>query len=141
MNNVEAREWLTAYVSRETMDRFELYHDMLLRWQRTINLVAPSTLPDAWTRHFVDSAQLFDLAPRNATRWLDLGSGGGFPGLIVATMALEARPKLSVTLVESDVRKCGFMREAARAMGVNVNILTQRISEIPKQSADVVTDT
>lgn len=139
MNDTDAQEWLSSRVSRETMELLETYHHMLVRWQRTINLVAPSTLPAAWTRHFVDSAQLFDLAPSDARLWLDLGSGGGFPGLVVAAMAKDARPNLRVTLVESDIRKCGFMREVARALNVQATILPQRISDIPKQSADVVT--
>lgn len=139
MSNAGAQDWLSSRVSRETMERLEAYHGMLLKWQRTINLVAPSTLPAAWDRHFVDSAQLFFLASSSAKNWLDLGSGGGFPGLVIAVMAEEQRPDLSVTLVESDTRKCGFMREAARTMGVRVSILSQRISNIPKQSADVVT--
>lgn len=138
MNNDEAMDWLSARVSRETIDRFRLYHDMLSRWQKTINLVAPSTLEAAWSRHFVDSAQLFDLAPNNAQHWIDMGAGGGFPGLVIAAMAEERRPGFQMTVIESDIRKCGFMREAARAMGVRVNIFSRRIADVPKQNADVV---
>ncbi len=138
MNSEDAKAWLGERVSRETLDRLEIYHDLLLKWQKTINLVAPATLDDAWARHFVDSAQLFELTPIGAKRWLDLGSGGGFPGLVVAAMGAEGGSPLTVTLVESDVRKCGFLREVARAMGVKVNILSRRISEIPQQSADVI---
>lgn len=138
MNEDDAKTWIADRVSRETMDRLELFHGLLVQWQRTINLVAPSTLNSAWSRHFVDSAQIFNLAPKTAARWLDLGSGGGFPGLVIATMASEAAPNLSVTLVESDIRKCGFMREAARKMGITAKILTRRIVDIPPQSADVI---
>lgn len=134
----DAKVWIAERVSRETMERLEVFHELLLRWQKTINLVAPSTLDQAWTRHFVDSAQLMHLAPKQANRWLDLGSGGGFPGLVIAAMALEDRPDFEMTLVESDIRKCGFMREAARKMDVPVKILTLRISDIPPQSADVI---
>lgn len=138
MTSDEARAWLSSRVSRETMGKLEVYHALLLQWQQTINLVAPSTLSEAWSRHFVDSAQLFNLAPTTATRWLDLGSGAGFPGLVIAVIAEEKRPELTMTLVESDVRKCGFLREAARKMGIGVHLQTQRIADIPAQSADVV---
>lgn len=138
MNNDDAKAWLAARVSRETMEKLELYHSLLLQWQKTINLVAPSTLAHAWTRHFVDSAQLLDMAPGTATHWLDLGSGAGFPGLVVAALAAESHTNMKVTLVESDIRKCGFMREAARKMGVEVQILAARIADIPIQSADVI---
>lgn len=138
MNTDDAKAWISARVSRETMERLEVHHALLLQWQKTINLVAPSTIESAWARHFVDSAQLFELAPVAAVYWLDLGSGGGFPGLVVAAMAAESRPNLKVTLVESDIRKCGFMREVARKMDLSVNILTCRITDIPPQNADVV---
>ncbi|WP_341863169.1 16S rRNA (guanine(527)-N(7))-methyltransferase RsmG [Gymnodinialimonas sp. 57CJ19] len=138
MTDDEAQQYMASIVSRETMERLNIFHELLLQWQKTINLVAPSTLQTAWERHFVDSAQIFELAPVDASNWLDLGSGGGFPGLIVAAMAKETRPNLKVTLVESDIRKCGFMREAARKMDVRVNILTRRIEGIPRQSADVI---
>lgn len=138
MTEEKAQQDIASIVSRETMDQLKIFHGLLLQWQKTINLVAPSTLPSAWERHFVDSAQIFELAPDDATSWLDLGSGGGFPGLVVAAMAKDSRPNLKVTLVESDIRKCGFMREAARKMDVRVNILTRRIADIPIQSADVI---
>ena len=120
----------TFGVSRETIGRLELYASLLLRWQKTINLVAPSTVGDVWHRHFADSAQLLALAPAGAQRWLDLGSGGGFPGLVVALMLAE-RPGSKVTLIESDGRKCAFLREVARQTGLEallrVDILTSRI--------------
>ncbi len=138
MTEDEATAWLQHRVSRETFDRLEIYHELLLKWQRTVNLVAPTTLEGAWSRHFVDSAQIFELAPNRTGQWLDLGSGGGFPGLVIAAMGAETNPNLRVTLVESDIRKCGFLREVARKMGVTVNILSRRISDIPKQSPDVI---
>ncbi|MBF9042476.1 16S rRNA (guanine(527)-N(7))-methyltransferase RsmG [Rhodobacterales bacterium HKCCE4037] len=134
----DGKAWFEASVSRETLERLKTYHALLSKWQRTINLVAPTTLDDAWNRHFMDSAQLFSMAPEKAERWLDLGSGGGFPGLVVAAMGAERELPMSVTLVESDIRKCGFLRETAREMGVRVNILSRRISEIPRQTPDVI---
>ncbi|MDF2119168.1 16S rRNA (guanine(527)-N(7))-methyltransferase RsmG [Roseiarcaceae bacterium H3SJ34-1] len=101
-------------VSRETIERLEIYEALLLKWQKIKNLVAPSTLDQIWSRHFADSAQLVELVP-DARKWVDLGSGGGFPGLVVA-IQLAGLPGAEVHLVESDNRKCAFLREVARAL-------------------------
>ncbi len=98
----------TFSVSRETVERLETYAALLRLWQKTINLVAPSTLDDVWHRHFADSAQLLALAPPAAERWLDLGSGAGFPGLVLAIL-LADRGSSRVTLIESDTRKAAFL--------------------------------
>ena len=117
----------TAFsVSRETLERLKIYESLLQRWQKTINLVAPSTLDQIWHRHFADSAQILSLAPPNPKKWLDLGSGAGFPGLVLAIL-LEPSAKTEVTLVESDSRKAAFLREVARAVAVPVDILPLRI--------------
>ncbi len=116
----------TFGVSRETLDRLEIYAALLSRWQKTINLVAPSTLDDVWHRHFTDSAQLWTHRPDAAKSWLDLGSGAGFPGLVLAIMAAETGGTRH-TLVESDSRKAAFLREVAREAGVAVDILCTRI--------------
>ncbi len=122
-------------VSRETISRLVTYEAMLKRWQKTINLVAPSTLDDVWHRHFADSAQIWALRPDTATSWLDLGSGAGFPGLVIAILAAE-HGGTRHTLVESDNRKAAFLREAAREAGVAVDILCTRI-ESPEIHAKV----
>lgn len=122
-------------VSRETLARFETYAALLTRWQKTINLVAPSTLGDVWHRHFADSAQLIRHAPAGATRWLDLGSGAGFPGLVLAILAAEHGGQRH-TLIESDTRKAAFLREVARETGVAVEIVTARI-ELAETAAKV----
>jgi len=113
-------------VSRETLDRLEIYEERLRKWNRAINLVAKPTLDCIWTRHFLDSAQLLDHAPVNAKTWVDLGSGAGFPGLIVAIL----RPDISVTLIESDRRKSVFLSETARATETNVSIVCERAETI-----------
>lgn len=138
MTEDEAKAWLTERVSRETFERLQVYEAQLHKWQRTVNLVASNTLDEVWSRHFVDSAQLFELAPKEGTHWLDLGSGGGFPGLVVAAMGAERDRKLQVTMVESDIRKCGFLREVARQTELTIHILSRRIGDIPKQSPDVI---
>jgi 16S rRNA (guanine527-N7)-methyltransferase len=99
-------------VSRETEARLDRYVDLLLEWQVKINLVAPSTLPNLWTRHIADSLQLLDLAP-SAKVWVDLGSGGGFPGVALAC-ALAETPGAMVHLVERNAKKAAFLREALR---------------------------
>jgi 16S rRNA (guanine527-N7)-methyltransferase len=115
-------------VSRETIDKLSTYEALLRQWQKTINLVAESTLDVIWSRHFADSAQLLALAPPGAKRWLDLGSGAGFPGLVLAIM-LAGRDGTKVTLVESDTRKAAFLGEVARRTGAPVDILPDRIEK------------
>jgi len=135
-------------VSRETLAGFETYERILTQWQKAVNLVSPSTLPQIWNRHFADSAQLAGLVPDTARHLVDLGSGAGFPGLVLALMLRdrEVRTGVSpprVTLVESDLRKGAFLREAARNLGVAVEILSKRIENPETQSrlqaVDVVT--
>ncbi len=125
-------------VSRETMHRLKIYHGLLLKWNPHINLVSSSTLNSAWLRHFADSYQILWLAPKEAQVWLDMGSGAGFPGLVIAAIAKEAMPDLQVILIESDRRKSTFLRTVAREMNVNVQVLTQRIEEIPALNADII---
>lgn len=129
-------------VSRETLERFELYAALLRQWQKAVNLVAPSTLEDIWHRHFADSAQIVPLAQRAAGTWLDIGSGGGFPGLVAALLRQDpnyAPPQSGlanrVVLVESHARKAAFLREVARQTGVApmVDILSTRIETLPTQ--------
>lgn len=101
-----------APVSHETEARLDRYIALLREWQAKTNLVAPSTLPQLWTRHIADSLQLLDLAP-SANRWADLGSGGGFPGVVLACVMAET-PGASVHLVERNAKKAAFLREAIR---------------------------
>src|SRR6478672_13817197 len=96
-------------VSRETRDRLEALVLTLGRWQKAVNLVGKATLEDIWVRHILDSAQLVPLIPKKAQSLVDLGSGGGFPGLVLAAL----RPELNVTLIEADARKGAFLAEAA----------------------------
>ena len=124
---VDAESFLAACpVSRETMARLLTYESLLRKWQRSINLVAKSTLDNVWGRHFWDSAQIAALAPGTAIRWIDLGSGGGFPALVVAIL-LRDRPGFSMHLVESDQRKGIFLREVARQTGLPVTVHDCRI--------------
>ncbi len=112
-------------VSRETLERFRLYEALLRKWQRAVNLVAPSTLDDIWRRHFADSAQVAELAP-DAKKWVDLGSGAGFPGLVIAIMSANQDDR-EVHLVESNSRKCAFLSDVVRQTGVKVVVHDSRI--------------
>ena len=125
-------------VSRETLDSLKKYAELLLKWNPAINLVSKSTLNNLWSRHMLDSAQLYALAPETAVSWADLGSGGGFPGLVVAVMAKESKPELRVTLVESDQRKAAFLRTVSRELSLDTQIISQRIENLTDLSADVV---
>lgn len=111
--------------SAAALARLEAYAGLITKWQKAINLVAPKTLPELWSRHFLDSAQLLEHAPEGTTRWLDLGSGGGFPGLVIAALS-----DAHVHLVESDQRKSAFLREAARAMNVPATVHVKRIEAV-----------
>lgn len=119
-------------VSRETIARLEIYVDTLRTWQKRINLVSPTSMDDVWHRHLADSAQLSALAPNTAGRWVDVGSGAGFPGLVVAIIRQETAP-FSMTLIESDRRKCAFLQEVARRCSVPVDILCERIEKSATQ--------
>ncbi|WP_114966982.1 16S rRNA (guanine(527)-N(7))-methyltransferase RsmG [Alkalilacustris brevis] len=125
-------------VSRETVVRLEAYADLLRKWTRAINLISAKTADSLWERHIMDSAQLFLLLPPGARTWLDLGSGGGLPGLVVAIIAHEKAPDLHVTLVESDARKAAFLRTAAKGAGVDVGIEVARAESLSPMAADVV---
>lgn len=114
------------------------FAEIVLRWNPRINLVSKSSAVDIWDRHILDSAQIFDLAPEGAESWIDLGSGGGFPGIVVAVIAARRRPALAMTLVESDQRKAVFLRQAIRELGLQATVRSQRIEQITDQRADVV---
>ena len=115
-------------VSRETEARLDRYVALLLEWQTKTNLVAPSTLPNIWTRHISDSLQLTDLAP-SAKIWVDLGSGGGFPGVVLAC-ALAETPGANVHLVERNAKKAAFLREAVRITSAAATVHLAGIGDI-----------
>jgi 16S rRNA (guanine527-N7)-methyltransferase len=122
-------------VSRETLSRLKTYADLLADWNARHNLVAKSTQPDLWHRHLWDSAQLAPLIPETARSLADLGSGAGFPGLVLAAM----RPELKVTLHEATTKKCAFLQAAADRMGLKVETRNARLEGLPPQAFDAVT--
>ncbi len=121
-------------VSRETLDRLGAYAELLQKWQRRINLVSASTIADLWRRHILDCGQIARYLPPGARDIVDLGSGAGLPGLILAIVTGTA-----VHLVESDARKCAFLHEAARLTGAPVKIHRVRIEDLAGWPADAVT--
>jgi 16S rRNA (guanine527-N7)-methyltransferase len=121
-------------VSRETLARLEAYAELLVNWSARINLVGAATLGELWRRHFLDSAQLLRHVPERTQSLIDLGSGAGFPGLVLAILGVRG-----VELVEADSRKCVFLREAARIAATPVQIRNTRIESVPPHVADVVT--
>ncbi|MDG1430865.1 MAG: 16S rRNA (guanine(527)-N(7))-methyltransferase RsmG [Paracoccaceae bacterium] len=125
-------------VSRETIERLEKYLALLEKWNPAINLVSKSTIKDAWSRHFIDSAQIYKHATNEWNHWADFGSGGGFPGAVIAILANELRPNATVTLVESDQRKATFLRSVLRETDIKGTVVAKRVEAIEPMSADVI---
>jgi 16S rRNA (guanine527-N7)-methyltransferase len=122
-------------VSRETLERLKRYAELLTDWNTRHNLVSAASLTDLWRRHFMDSAQLVDLIPTAARTLVDLGSGAGFPGLVLAAM----RPDLRVTLIESTGKKCRFLKTVAAELGLKVRVRQERIEDSSPETFDVIT--
>ena len=125
---------LGSDVSRETLPRLDRYAALLEQWQRSINLVGPATLPDLWTRHFLDSLQIIPHLPCPAGRIADFGSGAGFPGLVLAAAGFE-----DIHLVESDKRKGIFLSHVSREIGAPVVVHHKRIEALDSLRADTIT--
>ncbi len=124
-------------VSRETLERLELYVELLRKWQKAVNLVAHSTLDEIWHRHIGDSAQIVDIvkesdSSKKSGNWLDIGSGGGFPGLVAATMLVE-NFDYHFHLVESNGRKCAFLSDIVRHLGLPVTVHNDRIEHLAQK--------
>lgn len=118
-------------VSRETMEKLHAFADLFQKWAKAINLVAPSTAGDLWRRHIADSAQLFALSPK-PQEWVDLGSGGGFPGVITAILLSELEDGW-VHLVESNNKKASFLRNAILQTGARASVHPVRIEDAPRE--------
>jgi 16S rRNA (guanine527-N7)-methyltransferase len=125
-------------VSRETMAQLDTYAALLEKWNPAINLVSKASVADAWNRHFLDSAQIFELSKVKSGHWVDIGTGGGFPGMVVAIMAKELAPDLVFTFVESDQRKCTFLRTVSRETNVPITVISQRIEDVTPLNASIL---
>ena len=136
ISSVSLPDWLD--VSRETYDRMLGYLALVEKWSAKINLIGRGSLHDAWNRHVLDSAQLVAISRDRPGPWVDLGSGAGFPGLVVAIMMRETEPNRSVILVESDQRKATFLRQAAHDFAPNAQIICDRAETIPSLNAAIL---
>lgn len=124
-------------VSRETLERLTEYHDLVVKWTARINLVSKSSISDLWIRHIWDSAQIMML-PVHGKVWVDIGSGGGFPALVIAILSHETAPDRHVIMIESDQRKAAFLRTVIRELELNAKVVVQRVEDVSPQGADVV---
>jgi 16S rRNA (guanine527-N7)-methyltransferase len=124
-------------VSRETFEKLEAFVRLVEKWTPKINLISRSSIPHIWERHIVDSVQLFEMAPKKA-RWVDIGSGGGFPGIVISILMAEHGVNHGVTLVESDQRKCAFLRTAVRELRLPADVISDRIESVLPLDADVI---
>ncbi len=124
--------------SDSLLARFSEYQKILEKWQRRINLVSKTTLPDIWQRHFLDSAQLYPLLPKTSKSLIDLGSGAGFPGLVLALLVSEQGGP-DIHLIEADSRKAAFLTEASRVLEVNVTVHARRLETITDLKVDIIT--
>jgi 16S rRNA (guanine527-N7)-methyltransferase len=127
-------------VSRETYDKLRTYEALIQKWNPSINLVAKSTLSDVWNRHVIDSAQVyFAASDERSSVWTDIGSGGGLPGIVIATLAQGEDRQTNVTMVESDKRKSVFLRTAIRELGLsNAKVTNERTESAQIQISDIV---
>ena len=127
-------------VSRETHDKLRAYEALVRKWNPAINLVAKSTLSDVWNRHIIDSAQVyFAASDERSSVWIDIGSGGGLPGIVIATLAQGEDRQTNVTMVESDKRKSVFLRTTIRELGLsNAKVTNERIESAQIQISDIV---
>ena len=125
-------------ISALATERLQIFVGLLAKWNAAINLVSPTSLAEVWTRHVADSAQVLDVAPIRRARWLDMGSGAGFPGIVIALITADTPNPVEMTLVESDKRKAAFLSTVSRETGVPMIIQAARIEAVVPQNADTV---
>ena len=125
-------------VSRETIVLLQRLGLLVEKWNKSINLISKKTVPEIWNRHILDSAQIFYANKKSFKKWLDIGSGAGFPGLVVAILAQDKNIGGETVLVESDKRKCVFLSTVKRELNLNLSIINNRIESCDSQQADVI---
>jgi 16S rRNA (guanine527-N7)-methyltransferase len=125
-------------ISDLATERLKIFVALLAKWNAAINLVSPASLTDVWTRHVADSAQVIDYAPIRRARWLDMGSGAGFPGAVIALITADTPNPVEMILVESDQRKAAFLSTVSRETGVPMIIQAARIEAVAPQNVDIV---
>ena len=125
-------------VSRETITSLKKYEDILIKANKTLNLVGNSTINDIWTRHFLDSAQVIDFIDKNDKTLVDLGSGAGFPGLVLAITLKDRKIPLKVKLIDKSPKKVKFLKDLINKLQLDVEVINQNILEEPKKLLDDV---
>ena len=125
-------------VSRETIELLQRLGLLVEKWNKSINLISKKSVPEIWNRHILDSAQIFYANSKSFKKWLDIGSGAGFPGLVVAILAQDKNIGGETVLVESDKRKCVFLSTVKRELNLNLSIINNRIESCDRQQADVI---
>jgi len=137
MTSTDAEEWIRANVSRETLEKLERFRVMVEQWSGRVNLIGRSTRAQIWRRHIWDSLQAVH-ATHLSGHWVDVGTGAGFPGLVIAIYAQERAQHLRCTLVESDRRKVSFLQAVARDLSLDVRVIRGRVEEIDPLDADIL---
>jgi 16S rRNA (guanine527-N7)-methyltransferase len=133
-------DFIAAYdVSRETSDALERYRLLLSKWSKQINLIGPATKDHFWQRHTLDCAQILPIAGPNVTKLVDFGSGAGLPGLILAALLQDRGRAYQVILIEVSAKRCSFLREAARALDVKIDLLQEKIGDVKAFKVDLIT--
>ena len=126
-------------VSRETLNGFYEYETLLLKWNEKINLVSKNTLVDIWERHFLDSGQIIKHVEASEKRWVDVGSGAGFPGLVVALLLRDRKIDCDLVLVEKNPKKGFFLKEVIRKLNLSVEVVNDNIGTLEPLNADILT--
>jgi 16S rRNA (guanine527-N7)-methyltransferase len=124
-------------VSRETLAHLRQFEEIVLKWTKKINLISSGDSLHIWNRHILDSVQVYNISDQSGN-WLDIGSGGGFPGIIMAILAREDCPEQKFFLVDSDERKCAFLRTVSRELGLNVQVFPERAENLSPMNASVL---
>lgn len=138
MNNYARQLVGFADVSRETMERLIVFDQLIRKWNPTINLISKASMDDLWSRHIEDSAQIYQHIPLDAVKCVDIGSGGGLPGIVLAVIAKDLAPERQFTLIESDQRKATFLRQAVRTLDLNTKVLANRTEAVNPLRADLL---
>ena len=137
--NDDPKSFLKKHLSEETFGKLVQFHDLLFKWNKKKQLVSNTTLDSLWLRHFLDSAQLYPLYPdKTRYKWLDIGTGGGFPGLVLACMASEFAPENEFFLVESNSYKAEFLRHVSLKLDLNVVVVRSRVEDLEPQKANII---
>ncbi len=126
-------------VSRETVNGFYEYKNLLSKWNEKINLVSKNTLVDIWERHFLDSGQIIKHVEASGKRWVDVGSGAGFPGLVIALLLRDRKIDCALVLVEKNPKKCFFLKEVIRKLNLTVEVVNDNIYTLEPLNADILT--